>query len=81
MIVARDRIAPTEDVRDNIACIIQDRAYKQSVIANRAGLTPDQFCAVLKHRRRLDANEFLAVCEALNMSPEAVAGYRKEAKA
>ena len=67
------------DVRDNITCIIHDRAHKQAVIAQRAGLTPDQFCAVLKHRRRLDANEFLAICTALNMTPEDVAGYQKEA--
>lgn len=63
------------DVRDSITRIIKDRAYKQSAIAQRAGLTPDQFCAALKHRRKLDANEFLAVCEALNMTPEDVAGY------
>lgn len=63
------------DVRDNITCIIRDRAHKQATIAQRAGLTPDQLCAVLKHRRKLDANEFLAVCAALGMSPEAVAEY------
>lgn len=67
------------DVRDQISNIIQDRAYKQSTIAHRAGLTPDQLCAALKHRRKLDANEFLAVCTALGMTPEDVAGYRKEA--
>lgn len=68
------------DVRDNITRIIQDRAHNQSVIARRAGLTPDKLCATLKHRRRLDANEFLAVCAALDMTPEAVAGYgEKEA--
>ncbi len=67
------------DIRDQISRIIHDRAHKQAVIAQRAGLTPDQFCAVLKHRRRLDANEFLAVCTALDMTPEDVAGYRKEA--
>lgn len=63
------------DVRDQITRIIQDRAHKQGVIAQRAGLTPDKLCAALKHRRKLDANEFLAVCEALNMTPEDVAGY------
>lgn len=63
------------DIRDNITRIIQDRAYKQSAIAQRAGLTPDQLCAALKHRRKLDANEFLAVCAALDMKPEDVAGY------
>lgn len=68
------------DVRDNIARIIQEKAYKQSVIAHRAGLTPDQFCSALKHRRKLDANEFLAVCAALGMTPEAVAGYQEGEK-
>lgn len=63
------------DVRDNIHSIIRERAFNQSAIARRAGLTPDQFCAALKHRRRLDANEFLAVCAALDMTPEDVAGY------
>lgn len=63
------------DIRDNINCIIQDRAFKQCAIAKRAGLTPDQLCAVLKRRRKLDANEFMAVCAALGMSPEDVAGY------
>lgn len=63
------------DIRDQISSIIRDRAHKQAVIAKRAGLTPDQFCSVLKHRRKLDANEFLAVCTALGMKPEDVAGY------
>lgn len=63
------------DIRDQISRIIQDRAHKQGAIAQRAGLTPDQLCAALKHRRKLDANEFLAVCKALDMSPEAVVGY------
>lgn len=63
------------DVRDNITRIIHDRAHKQATIAQRAGLTADQFCAVLKRRRKLDANEFLAVCAALDMKPEDVAGY------
>lgn len=63
------------DIRDQISSIIQDRAHKQAAIAQRAGLTPDQLNAVLKHRRKLDANEFLAVCAALGMKPEDVAGY------
>ena len=67
------------DVRDSIARIIQDKALKQSVIAQRAGLTADKFSATLNHRRKLDANEFLKVCAALGMTPEAVAGYQERA--
>lgn len=66
---------PKPDVRDQILYIIQDHAHKQSLIAQRAGLTPDKLCAALKKRRKLDANEFLAVCAALDMTPEAVAQY------
>ena len=40
--------------------------------------TLDKLCAALKHRRRLDANEFLAVCAALDMTPENVAEYGRE---
>ena len=63
------------DVRDQISRIIEDRALKQSVIPHRAGLTPDKFSASLNHRRRLDANEFLAVCAVLGMAPNEVADY------
>lgn len=66
------------DIRDQISCIIRDRAHKQAVIAQRAGMTPDQFCAVLKHRRKLDANEFFQVCDALGMSPNEVAAYNTD---
>lgn len=63
------------DIRNQIATIIQDRALKQCTIAHRAGLTPDQFCAVLKKRRKLDANELLRVCDAMGMTPNQVATY------
>lgn len=64
------------DVRDQISRIIEDRALKQAVIAHRAGITPNKLCASLKHRRRLDANEFLAVCSVLGMAPDEVAVYK-----
>lgn len=66
------------DVRDQISQIIEDKAFKQSAIAKRAGMTPDLLCATLKKRRRLDANEFLMVCAAMGMTPEEVASYDKE---
>ena len=64
------------DVRNQIAAIIEDKALKQSVIAARAGLTPDKLCATLKGRRRMDANELLRVCAAMDMTPEQVANYK-----
>lgn len=63
------------DIRNQISTIIKDRALKQNAVATRAGLTPDQFCAVLKKRRRLEANELFKVCAAMGMTPEQVATY------
>ena len=63
-------------MRDQIASIIEDKAMKQSTIAARAGLTPDKLCATLKGRRRMDANELLRVCAAMDMTPEQVANYQ-----
>lgn len=63
------------DVRDQISRIIRDRALKQATIAKRAGLSPVQLCAVLKRRRKLDANEFIQVCNAMGMALDDVAAY------
>lgn len=64
------------DVRNQIAVIIQDGAHNQSEIARRANMTPDKLCSVLKLRRRLDANEFLRLCDALGMTPDDVTKYK-----
>ena len=66
-----------KDVRNQISRILEDRAHVQATIAKRAGLTPDQFNAVLKLRRRLDANEFLAVCAALDRPQQTIASWEK----
>lgn len=65
-----------QDIRDKINTIIQDRAHKQSTIAERAGLTPMMFSDMLKHRRKLDANELFRVCDALGMTPNDVMDYQ-----
>lgn len=65
------------DVRDNLLEIIKERAYVQSEIARRAGLTPMMFNTMLNKKRKLDANEFVRICNVISVSLDDVANYRK----
>lgn len=64
------------DIRDNVAEIVKERACVKAEIARRIGMTPVKFGAVLAKKRKLDANEFVSVCEAISMTPDAVLNYR-----
>lgn len=66
------------DVRDQISRIILERAFKQCVIAERAGMPPDRLNATLKKRRKMEANELFRICSAMGMTPDEVAAYGKE---
>lgn len=62
------------DARDALATIVQGRGYKQTVIAERAGLTNQQFTDIIKKRRRLDANEMFRLCKVLEVTPNDLFG-------
>lgn len=64
------------DVRDLIAKIVQDRACVKAEIARRAEMTPVKFGAILAKKRRLEANEFISICEAISMTPDSVLAYK-----
>lgn len=57
------------DVRDSLRRIIEQSGMKQSVVASRSHLSPQQLCDITRKRRRLDANELMQLCTALNISP------------
>ncbi len=63
------------DVRKNLREIIRDKAFVQAGIARKAGMTPMQLGQALRGNRRLDTDEFLRVCAAVNMLPEDVIYY------
>jgi predicted transcriptional regulator len=69
------------DVRKQIQRIVKDRALSQSAFARKAGIPPRQFNAILAGRRKLEAHELLRVCEALNMTVDAVVSYPDKPKA
>ena len=62
------------DARDALANVMKDGGYKQTVIAERARLTDQQFTDILKKRRRLDANEMFRLCEVLKITPNDLFG-------
>lgn len=61
------------DVRIAIREEVERRGFSQAAIARKAGLTPQQFSDVLNLRRKLDANEMLALCAAMEMDVSALA--------
>lgn len=60
------------DARDGIRRAIRDSGMKQIVVAERAGLTEQQLCDIVKKRRKMDANELLAICSVLGVTPNDV---------
>lgn len=64
------------DVRENLKAIITNSGYKQTVIAQKAQLTPAKLSGILNKSRKLDANEMFALCEVLEITPEQLLNYK-----
>lgn len=64
-----------KDVRINLRAIIRDKGYIQEVIAQKAGIAPMKLSLVLNQKRKLDANEMIAICDAIEMTPTELAKY------
>lgn len=60
------------DVRDCIAIAIEKSGMKKKVVAQKAGITDQQMSDIIAKRRRLDANEFVNICNAIHMNPNGV---------
>lgn len=56
-----------QDVREIIGALIRKRGYSQAIIARKAGMKPQQLCDVINMRRKLDANEMFALCDAMGI--------------
>lgn len=68
------------DVRDCVKPAIEKTGLKQSVVAERMGLTQQQLCDVINKRRKLEANEFINLCAVLEISPNNLLAYAIEDK-
>lgn len=60
------------DVRDTIGRFIREKGVKQSIISAKAGMTEQQLSDVVRKRRKLEANEMFALCDALGINPNEI---------
>lgn len=58
------------DTRDALRELIKQKGYIQRAIAQKAGMSEHQLSGVLAKKRKLDSNEFLALCRALDTTPD-----------
>lgn len=56
------------DVRDLLRVALDDRGYNKSAVARKANIPLNKFSASLQKRRKLDANEFISICEATGLT-------------
>lgn len=64
-----------DDIRDCLRDVLDDMAVNKSKVARRVGLTPSKLSAILKKRRKLDANELINICAAIKITPEQLESY------
>jgi DNA-binding Xre family transcriptional regulator len=67
------------DVRDNLAHLIRDHGIKQTFIAKKTGIADTKIAAILNKNRKLDANELILICDALNTTPTELCNYQSSA--
>lgn len=63
------------DIRVNLKNMIRDKGYIQAVLANRANMAPCKLSQVINLERKLEANEFLSLCDAMEVTPMELAEY------
>lgn len=56
------------DVRLVLKEIIHERGFCQASIARKAKMTPTKLCDILNLRRKLEANDMFALCDAMGIS-------------
>lgn len=64
-------------VYEKVKAYITEHGIKQTVIANKCGISPTTFNAILNGKRTMYADDLRAICYALDVSPEVFIEYRK----
>lgn len=70
----------SEDIRINLRKVFEDRGCVHALIARKAGITEEKLSLILSLKRRLDANELFALCDALRMTPTELRNYKSKGK-
>lgn len=50
--------------------IVEQKGIKQAYLAEKTGMSADMISKILRGERRIMADEFLTLCEVLDVSPE-----------
>lgn len=66
-------------VAENIKRIINEKGYKQSAIAERAGYSRQQFSAIVCRRKVLKDTDISAIANALDVTPNELFGVSPRA--
>lgn len=57
------------NINEKLAEIVTERGLKQSFIAEKTGLKPDAVSRILTNKRSIQADEFLKICDLLDINP------------
>lgn len=68
-----------ETIRKFFCQKIDSLGLKQTYVAEKAGITADTLSKMLNGSRKIQADEFLALCKALNVSNDEIKALRAKA--
>lgn len=68
----------SNDIRKRLRCYIKDKMFIQAEIARRSNITPQQLSAILRGKRKMDANELYRICEALGTTIDEITHYSSQ---
>lgn len=57
-------------VYEKVKAYIENQGYKQTAIAQKAGISKNTFNAMMNGRRTMYSDDLYAICIALNVYPE-----------
>lgn len=60
------------DIRDCLKVAVADSGMKQIAIARKANISPSKLSDIVNKRRRMDVNEMVEICKAINITPESL---------
>lgn len=56
-------------INERLKSILDDRGVKQAYISQKTGFSADVISRILKGNRKILADEFLTICNALSIDP------------
>lgn len=63
----------------NVKKIILEKGMKKCIVAEKMGITPQQFSDMLNGRRVIKYNDVLSLCESMDVTPNELYGYDSQA--